>query len=125
MELTPQQQDRIRESKEDGKRRTIIEFTDEQKQEWEEAIVAERLGADENIAQVRKIRDAANQPGFFGDLRRAIALRRKPMQELASAIGVDVRVLSDFRAGVADLPPAALDQLVQVLGLRLTQDLPQ
>jgi hypothetical protein len=65
---------------------------------------------------------AAEQPGFFGDVRRAILASRRPIDELAAAIGVDARVLSDFRAGNEELPAGALDRLLETLGLRLMQE---
>ena len=38
-------------------------------------------------------------------------------------IGVEPRILSDFRAGDAELPAEALDRLIEVLGLRLMQEI--
>jgi hypothetical protein len=46
-------------------------------------------------------------------------------QDLAGEIGVDPRVLSEFRTGEAELPAAALDRLLDVLGLRLMQEIPR
>jgi hypothetical protein len=43
------------------------------------------------------------------------------MDELAEDIGVGLRLFSDFRAGEAVLPAAALDRLLEALGLRLVQ----
>jgi hypothetical protein len=68
---------------------------------------------------------AAEQPGFFGDIRRAILLSRRPTGELAAAIGVDTRIFSEFRTGEAELPAAALDRLLEVLGLRVMQEIPR
>ncbi len=45
--------------------------------------------------------------------------------ELAAEIAVDPRRLSDFWAGDAELPSAALDRLLDVLGLRLMQEIPR
>ncbi len=47
------------------------------------------------------------------------------MAELAKEIDVDPRLLSDFRAGEAELPAAALDRLIESLGLRLMQEIPR
>jgi hypothetical protein len=68
---------------------------------------------------------AAEQPGFFGDVRRAIMLASSSIPNLATEIGVDGRVLSDFRAGDAELPAPALDRLLEKLGLRLMQEIPR
>jgi len=43
---------------------------------------------------------------------------------LAKQINVDPRLLSDFRAAQAELPAAALDRLLEALGLRLMQEIP-
>jgi ribosome-binding protein aMBF1 (putative translation factor) len=74
---------------------------------------------------VLKIKAAAERPGFFGDLRRAIALSRMSTDDLSAEIGVDQRLLSDFRAGDAELPAVALDRLIQTLGLRLMHEIPR
>ena len=75
------------------------------------------------LAHFRKIKAAAEQPGFFGDVRRAIVLNQRPIGELASEIGVDERLFSDFRAGEAVLPSEVLDRLMEVLGLRLMREI--
>jgi hypothetical protein len=41
------------------------------------------------------------------------------------AIGVEARVLADSRAGEAELPVAALDRLIETLGLRLMREIPR
>lgn len=71
------------------------------------------------------IQATAEQPGFFGDLRRAIVVSRRSLDELSAGIGVDQRFLSDFRAGDAQFPAAALERLVDTLGLRLMQEIPR
>jgi hypothetical protein len=45
--------------------------------------------------------------------------------DLAAEIGIDARLLSDSRAGDAELPAAALDRLIGVLGLRLMHEIPR
>ena len=125
MELTPEQRERIRQAKAAGERRAILSFTPQQKAEWETAVAQEMAGKEENIARFRKIKVAAEQRGFFGDVRRAIALSRRPGHELAAEIGVDAVLLSDFRAGDAELPSAVLDRLIETLGLRLMQEIPR
>ena len=71
-----------------------------------------------------RIQAAAERPGFFGDLRRAIIASHLSVGELSAATGVDQRLLSDFRAGDAELPAAALERLVDTLHLRLMQEIP-
>jgi len=122
--VTPEQQDEVRRAKAVGENRVTIGFTAQQQDQWEADVQEELAGKEENIAHLRKIQAAAEQPGFFGDLRRAIAASRRSVDELSAGIGVDQRLLSDFRAGDAELPAAALERLVDTLGLRLMQEIP-
>ena len=125
MQLTPEQQTQLAQAKSVGEKRVALNFTPQQKAEWEAAVQQELAGKEENLDRLRKIKAAAEQGGFLGDLRRAIALSRRPVQELAAEIGVDWRLLSDFRSGDAELPSPALDRLVAALGLRLMQEIPR
>jgi len=125
MQLTPEQQEQVRQAKERGERRIRLSFTAEQKSAWRQAVEQELAGKEENIAYWRKIVAAADQPGFFGDIRRALFLSRRAPHELVTAIGVDLQTLSDFRAGDSDLPSAALERLIDALGLRLMQEIPR
>ena len=124
MQLTPQQQEQIRAAKEAGETRATVEFTSGQKQEWEAAVAAELVVKEENIAHHQKIQNAAREPGFLGDVRRAITFSRRPVSQLAAELDIDERLLSDFRAGDAELPSAALAKVVDILGLRLMQEIP-
>jgi hypothetical protein len=125
MQLTPEQERQIQQAKSGGERRAIVSFTPKQRKEWRTMVDVELAGKDENIAHHRKIKAAAEQAGFFGDIRRAILLSRPSIDELAATIGVEPRVLSDFRAAEADLSPAVLDRLIGALGLRLMQEIPR
>jgi hypothetical protein len=125
MKLTPEQQEQVKQAKARGERRVTVQFTPEQRQAYRDAVEQELAGKDENIAHFRKIKAAAEQPGFFGDVRRAILLSRGSIGELAALIGVEPEVLSDFRAGEAELPAAALNRLLEALGLRLMQEIPR
>lgn len=123
MQLTPEQQEQVLQARARGERRVSVRFTAEQRKSWREAVEQEMAGKDENIAHIRKIMAAAEQPGFFGDVRRAILLSRSPIGELSAAIGVEPQLLSDFRADEAQLPPDALERLIEALGLRLMQEI--
>ena len=125
MELTPEQQTQFAQGKSVGEKRVALSFTPQQKAEWEAAVQQELAGREENLDRLRKIKAAAEQAGFLGDLRRAVALSRRPVQELAAQISVDWRLLSDFRSGDAELPSPVLDRLVAALGLRLMQEIPR
>jgi hypothetical protein len=119
MQLTPEQQEVVDKAKAVGEKRATLRFTSGQKLEWEEALQRELEGQDETIAHIQKIKAAARQPGFFGDVRRAIALSGRRVDELSKSVDIDQKLLSDFRAGDADLPAAALDRLLDFLGLRV------
>jgi hypothetical protein len=123
MELTPEQKNQVHHAKERGEQRVTVQFTSEQRKTYQETVEQELAGKDENIAQMRQIIRAAEQPGFFGDVRRAIIVSRRPIGELAIAIGVDPQLLSDFRAGNEEFPAGALDRLLETLGLRLMQEI--
>jgi hypothetical protein len=123
MPLTPEQQNQVREAKERGEQRVIVQFTEEQRRSYRTTVEQELAGKDENVAQIRQILRAAEQPDFFGDVRRAIIMSKRPTAELAATIGVDPRLLSDFRAGNEELPAGALNILLETLGLRLMQEI--
>lgn len=76
-----------------------------------------------NLAYFRKVKAAAERTGFFGDLRKAMASSGLAMDELAAQIGVEPQFLLDFRADDAELPPSALDRLIETLGLRLMREI--
>jgi hypothetical protein len=124
MQLTPEQLEQVQQAQSRGERRVSLRFTADQKQSWQEIVDQELAGKPENVAHYRKVRAAAEQPGFFGDVRRAILLSRRSMAQLAAEIGIDVARLSSFCAGDAELPATALDRLIGTLGLRLMQEIP-
>jgi hypothetical protein len=125
MHLTSEQQQQIRQAKANESNRVMLSFTPGQQRDWRAAVEAEMASKDENNARFHKIKAAAEQPGFFGDIRRSLLLSQRPVDELAAAIGVEPRLLSDFRAGEAELPAAALDRLLEALSLRLMQEIPR
>jgi ribosome-binding protein aMBF1 (putative translation factor) len=123
MELTTEQKEQVRQAKAAGERRMTLCFTPEQRREWQAAVQEELAGKEENIAHYRKRKAATDHPGFFGDIRRAIAASRRSIHELADEIGVQPRLLSDFCAGDAELSPDAMDRLLETLRLRLMQEI--
>jgi hypothetical protein len=125
MQLTPDQQEQIRQAKSRGERQAFVQLSPQQKKHWREMVDQEMAGKHENIAHFQKVRAAAEQPGFFGDVRRAILLSRRPVSQLAAEIQVDARTLSDFCSGDLELPASALDRLIGALGLRLMQEIPR
>ncbi|MFV0444908.1 MAG: hypothetical protein ACK5Q5_15150 [Planctomycetaceae bacterium] len=67
----------------------------------------------------RKMEAASAQPGFSGELRRAIDAARIPSHRLAADCDMDVETLEAFRCGEAELPTGVVDRLVAALGLTL------
>jgi DNA-binding Xre family transcriptional regulator len=123
MKLTPDQREQVCRAKAAGAQRVSLDFTPEQREQWQAAVQQELAGKDENLAHVRKVKAAAECAGFFGDLRRAMAASRQSTDELADEIGITPQLLSDFRAGEAELPAMALDRLIEALGLRLMREI--
>ncbi len=105
-------------------RRLNIEFTPEQREAWRQAVAEEEANKEATIAHHRRIMAAAAEPGFLGDLRRAINASGPRAITLPKEIGVDARLLDNFRADEAELPADALARLVDALGLRLMQEIP-
>ncbi|MBX3440368.1 MAG: hypothetical protein KF861_22955 [Planctomycetaceae bacterium] len=103
--------------------RVTMDFTPEQEAAWRQAAAEEDARKGERQEHQRALNAAAKQPGFFGDLRRALAAHGRQM-EIAERIGVSFQELDDFCLGQAALPPAAIDALVSTLGLRLMQEIP-
>lgn len=123
MQLTPEQQAEIERQRSDGRRRLHVTMTDEQRAEYRRLVALEDAGMEENKAYARKLMAAAAEPGFSGDLRRAIGRSRHSPDELAVEIGVAPELLDRFCTGEADLPTAAIDRLVETLGLRLMAEI--
>jgi hypothetical protein len=96
MRWSSEQIEQIQNAKAAGEKRVTLSFTAEQKNRWRAAVEEELTGKEENLAYFRKAQAAAQQPGFFGDVRRAINLSRRSAEKLANEIGVESRLLSDF-----------------------------
>jgi hypothetical protein len=124
MKLTTQQLDEVRAAMVAGSRRASVQFTEEQRRLWQQAVNEEELAREETSRQIARIRAAAARSGFLGDLRRAIAVTRIPDAELAAAIGVEVARLAAFREGDDELSADAIERLVAALNLRLMHEIP-
>ena len=125
MQLTPDQVNQMKSALAEGKRRVSVSLTDVQRQLWRNEAAAEDQDRDGTVARVSRIRAAAIRPGFFGDLRRAIAMARIPDARLASLVSVDAQLLERFREGEAELPADAIERLIATLGLRLMHEIPR
>ena len=98
MQLTEDQVDKITTALAEGKQRVSVSLTDVQRQLWRHEAVAEQQNRDDTAAHISRMRAAAIRPGFFGDLRRAVAMARIPDARLAGLVGMDVHLLARFRA---------------------------
>jgi hypothetical protein len=125
MQYSGDQMSQINEAKSVGQDHILLQLTEAQKQEYQKTVEQEAATQGDNISHFRKIKLAAEQPGFFGDIRRAMVIARRPIDDLANEIGVSPQLLSSFRTGDADLPATALDLLVAALRLRLMQEIPR
>jgi len=105
-------------------RRVGVPLTPEQTAAYRQAVEEEQGGKDEMVAHVRRLRAAEQERGLFGDLRRAINASQLTREQIAQRIGTSPEELDDFRTGAAPLLPESLNQLADVLGLRLMQEIP-
>lgn len=124
MKLTPEQKADIeRQRSENPGARLHVELTPEQRAQRRQAVAEEEAGRAANIAAHHARQAAAREPSLTGGLRRAINASGRRPEELSAAAGIDVHLLSDFRAGTAVLPSDAVDRLAGTLGLRLMAEI--
>lgn len=103
--------------------RVHIAMTPDQAEEYRRLASAEDTGKEENRDRIQRRDQAAAEPGFSGDLRRALKACGRPPHDVADDVGIDAELLEDFRAGEATLPTDVVDRLVAVLGLRLMAEI--
>ena len=101
----------------------MLQFTPEQRDEYRRIAAEEDAGREENLAWAKKLRNAEQERGFSGDLRRAINASRRPLRELSETLGVSLDELQAFRAGEGPLPTDAVDRLTELLNLRLMAEI--
>lgn len=75
------------------------------------------------IEQVHRLMAAGDEPGFCGDVRRAIHSSGIQLEKIAAAAGINVFALCDFLEGTAELSSTQLAAVVQLLGLQLVRPL--
>jgi hypothetical protein len=124
VQLTPEQRAELeRQRQANPKGRVRIDLTPEQRAEYAQAVAEEEASIAANRERFQKRQQAAQEPGFSGDLRRAINAARRPSLELAAQLGIDVQLLEDFRCGDGTLPTDVVGRLVDVLHLRLMAEI--
>lgn len=122
IELTPEQRaemDRQRAANPQA-RGVYVDFTPEQAEQYRLLAREVDAGRDQDLAHIRAVEAAAHEPGFSGDLRRAIMAARIPSDLFAARIGVPIREFEDFRAGHHLLTSDVIERLIDVLGLKLS-----
>jgi ribosome-binding protein aMBF1 (putative translation factor) len=124
MQLTPEQREQVESAKAAGERRVVLEFTPEQRADWEAARDAALAEKEEVIARLHGMRSAEADETFSGRLRLAITASKRSPVALADEIGIDPQLLSAFRCGDVTLPSDVIDRLIAALGLRLMQEIP-
>lgn len=87
------------------------------------AAAEEDLYKEATLEQFRRLTAAGDEPGFSGDIRRAIHSSGIQLEKIATAAGMDVFPLCDFLEGTADLTSTQLAAIIQLLGLQLVRPL--
>jgi hypothetical protein len=122
MNLTEQQKAEMARVRAEG-RRAVVDFTPEQRTEWLQHVAEAEANKGELIEKIRRQDQAACEPGFSGDLRRAILASGKAASSIADEIGMNPDILEDFCTGDGILPSDVIGKLVEHLGLRLMKEL--
>jgi hypothetical protein len=76
------------------------------------------------IRQAKRLMAAGDEPGFNGDLRRAIHGSGVVLEKIANAAGMHVFALCDFLEGTAELTSGQIAAIAQFLGLQLVRTIP-
>lgn len=85
------------------------------------AAAEEDLNKEATLEQFRRLTTAGDEPGFLGDVRRAIHGSGVTLEKIAAAAKIEVFALCDFLEGTAELTSGQLAAIVQLLGLQLVR----
>lgn len=124
MKLTPEQEKIVEQARREGRSRVHLDLTPDQQSEVRRGIEEEEAGRDENIEAFHRREAAEAEPGFFGDLRRAVSASGRSPIAIAEEIGTPLDTFEDFLEGQGVLAPEAIARLVSALGLRLMAEIP-
>ncbi|MDZ4685833.1 MAG: hypothetical protein SH850_12260 [Planctomycetaceae bacterium] len=104
--------------------RVIHELTPEEAERFNQ--LADLVDAEKPdiIRRARLTIAAGDEPGFSGDLRRAIHSGGVKLEKLAEAAQIHVFSLCDFLEGTADLTSTQIAAIVQLLGVLLVRPFP-
>jgi ribosome-binding protein aMBF1 (putative translation factor) len=119
MQLTEAQQAELdRQRRESpGRKRFMVEFTPEQREQYRRMVAEEMRSKPANLARAATTRNALREATFSGWLRRAIASSGYTQERIAAELNVDVSVLNRFLLGEASLDSSLIDHLIDFLGL--------
>src|SRR5690606_27221079 len=109
MQRTSDQCEQVESAKAAGERRATLEFTPEQRADWEASRDAALAEKDEVIASLNRMQAAETEETFSGRLRRAITVSRRNPEALANEIGIDPQTLAGFCCGDETLPSDVID----------------
>ena len=116
--LTPEQRERVH-------RRELIEFTPEQEVYWRRSVEEAERERPQVAEQFRRIETAAKEQTVSGAIRRAVPRCGIDLAALAFKAGVSMDLFGDFLEGMAPLPSDAIDRLAQVMGVKVTDAVPE
>jgi len=85
------------------------------------AIEDEENHQSQTIEQIERILAAAQEPGFSGDLRRAIHGAHVPLSTIAAAAQMEVFALNEFLEGTHPLTSTQIAAISDCLGLQLVR----
>lgn len=122
MDLTAEQRAEIdRQHREHPGGRVTIEFTPEQRAEWERLCDLAASEREQAADQLRRMDSACAEQSFRGELRRAIrAARRGSRPRLFDQeLGLDPVQIDRFLAAEEDLPLEVVERLIGALELHL------
>jgi hypothetical protein len=99
-------------------------MTPEESARFERLIEISEAEKPDVIRRFRLLMAAGDEPGFNGDLRRAIHGGHVAMEKIAAAAGMEVFALCDFLEGTAELTSSQIAAIVEFLNLQLVRPIP-
>lgn len=102
-------------------RRAVLELTPEQEERLRQAREEAQRERPQIVAQFQETENAAKEPTLSGAVRRAIHSSNVPLDALAQSAGIDWRRLTEFLAG-EPVSSDVLDKLAKVVGFAATEN---
>lgn len=102
----------------------IRELTPEEAERFDRLAALIEAEKPDIIRRAKLVIAAGDEPGFNGDLRRAIHSGHVPLENIAAAAQMKVFELCDFLEGTADLTSSQIAAIVKYLNLQLVRTIP-